>query len=64
MGGIGETVIAQALAHDEAVRDAFPEGIAWSTVGKETTSDFVDRMREVRWALGDEPGGKRRNSSV
>jgi WD40 repeat protein len=58
MGGIGKTVLAQALAQDEAVRDAFPDGIAWCTVGKESTSDFVDRMREVRRALGDEPGDK------
>jgi WD40 repeat protein len=58
MGGIGKTVLAQALAHDEAVRDAFPDGIAWSTVGKESTDDFVTRMREVRRALGDEPGDK------
>jgi WD40 repeat protein len=56
MGGIGKTVLAQALAKDEAVRDAFPDGIAWCTVGKETTNDFVPRMREVRRALGDEPG--------
>jgi WD40 repeat protein len=58
MGGIGKTVLAQALAHDEAVRDAFPDGIAWCTVGKESTADFVDRMREVRRALGEEPGDK------
>ena len=58
MGGIGKTVLAQALAHDEAVRDAFPDGIAWCTVGKERTNDFVTRMREVRRALGDEPGAK------
>jgi WD40 repeat protein len=58
MGGIGKTVLAQALAQDEAVRDAFPDGIAWCTVGKESTTDFVDRMREVRRALGDEPGDK------
>jgi WD40 repeat protein len=56
MGGIGKTVLAQAVAKDEAVRDAFPDGIAWCTVGKESTNDFVPRMREVRRALGDEPG--------
>jgi hypothetical protein len=58
MGGIGKTVLAQALAHDEVVRDAFPGGVAWCTVGKESTTDFVDRMREVRRALGEEPGDK------
>jgi hypothetical protein len=58
MGGICKTVLAQALADDDAVRDAFPDGVAWCTVGKESTSDFVTRMREVRRALGDEPGDK------
>jgi hypothetical protein len=58
MGGIGKTVLAQALAQNEAVRDAFPDGVAWCTVGRESTNDFVTRMREVRRALGEEPAAK------
>jgi len=26
MGGIGKTILAQALSHDEVVQQAFPEG--------------------------------------
>ena len=58
MGGIGKTILAQALSHDEVVQQAFPEGAIWSTVGKEPTYDLVTRMQEVRRALGDEPADK------
>jgi TIR domain/NB-ARC domain len=34
MGGIGKSVLAAALAHDSAVRQAFPDGIYWLTVGQ------------------------------
>jgi len=35
MGGIGKTVLAIALAHDEEVRRAFPDGIIWVTAGQQ-----------------------------
>ena len=35
MGGIGKTVLAAALAHDSEVRQAFPDGIYWLTIGQE-----------------------------
>jgi NB-ARC domain/TIR domain/WD domain, G-beta repeat/APAF-1 helical domain len=35
MGGIGKTVLAAALAHDSEVRQAFPDGIYWLTVGQQ-----------------------------
>ena len=54
MGGIGKTVLAQALCHDEVVQQAFPDGIIWVTVGKESTYDLVTRMREVGKALKDD----------
>jgi hypothetical protein len=34
MGGIGKTVLAAALAHDSEVRQAFPDGIYWLTMGQ------------------------------
>src|SRR5271166_706483 len=34
MGGIGKTVLAAALAHDSEVRQAFPDGIYWITIGQ------------------------------
>ena len=53
MGGIGKTVLAQALCHDEVVQQAFPDGIIWVAVGKEPSMDLA-RMREVGRALGDD----------
>jgi WD40 repeat protein len=53
MGGIGKTVLAQALCHDEVVQHAFPDGIIWITVGKEASMDLA-RMKEVGKALGDD----------
>ena len=34
MGGIGKTVLAAALAHDSEVRQVFPDGIYWLTIGQ------------------------------
>jgi predicted alpha/beta hydrolase family esterase len=33
MGGLGKNILAQALCHDEVVQQAFPDGVAWITVG-------------------------------
>ena len=54
MGGIGKTVLTIALCRDATVRDAFPDGIAWITIGREWDGDFVPRMREVAKALGED----------
>src|ERR1039457_6876206 len=40
MGGIGKTVLAQALSHDVATQLAFPDGIIWTTAGKEPIFDL------------------------
>lgn len=32
-GGFGKTTLAQALAFDDQVRTAFPEGVLWTTMG-------------------------------
>jgi WD40 repeat protein len=58
MGGIGKTILAQALGHDEVVQHAFPDGIAWTTAGTEIKYDLITRMQEVRRAVGDQPAGK------
>jgi WD40 repeat protein/cellulose biosynthesis protein BcsQ len=58
MGGIGKTVLAQALCHDEVVQQAFPDGIAWVTAGKELSSNLVSRMQDVRRVLGDNPSSE------
>jgi WD40 repeat protein len=54
MGGLGKTVLAQALCHDEIVQQAFPDGVIWVTVGKESTVDAVTRLRELGKALDDD----------
>jgi hypothetical protein len=36
MGEIGKTMLAQALCHDQVVQQAFPDGIIWITVRKES----------------------------
>src|SRR5436305_4137756 len=54
MGGIGKTVLATALCRDLVVQRAFPDGIAWITIGRVWDGDFVTRMREVARALGED----------
>ncbi|GIF17834.1 hypothetical protein Ate02nite_05640 [Paractinoplanes tereljensis] len=34
-GGFGKTTLARMVAHDPAVRAAFPDGVAWLTVGED-----------------------------
>jgi WD40 repeat protein len=55
MGGIGKTVLAQALFKDEVVREAFPDGLVWITVGREPTRDFAATLRQIAHALGAAP---------
>ena len=45
MGGIGKTVLASALAHDPEVRQAFPDGLYWLTVGQKTA--LLDLQAEL-----------------
>jgi DNA replication protein DnaC len=49
MGGIGKTVLAAALAHDTAVRAAFPDGIFWLTISQ--TPDLLSRQHQLAQAL-------------
>jgi hypothetical protein len=47
MGGIGKTVLAQALCQDEVVRHAYPDGIFWFTIGQESRLTFDQRIEAV-----------------
>ena len=47
MGGIGKTVLAAALCHDEVVQDAYPDGIFWFTIGRESRLRFDERVEAV-----------------
>jgi WD40 repeat protein len=56
MGGIGKTIMAQSLCHDEAIQQAFPDGVLWVTAGQEPVHNLRDRINEIRNALHDQPG--------
>jgi WD40 repeat protein len=47
MGGIGKTVLARALCRDQVVEDAYPDGIFWFTIGKESRQGFDQRIEGV-----------------
>ena len=50
MGGIGKSVLAAAIAYDEDVQKAFPDGAVWLTLGRQP--DIVAKQRELAGALG------------
>lgn len=53
-GGIGKTVLAQAVCQDEAVQDAFPDGVLWANIGRNPGSEHLcEQIRELAKALGD-----------
>jgi hypothetical protein len=53
MGGIGKSVLATALARDEQVRQAFPQGVLWVTLGQAPAITL--RQAQLAEALGDGP---------
>src|SRR6266436_4798463 len=58
MGGIGKTVLAQALCHDESVQAAFPDGIIWVKIGeKPSDADLINQMRETAKVLDKSTDG-------
>jgi hypothetical protein len=54
MGGIGKTVLAKALTQDEVVQQAFPDGIVWITVGRESNYDPVSTFHRIGRGLGED----------
>jgi WD40 repeat protein len=46
LGGIGKTVLANLLARDPVVQDAFPDGILWFNIGRTPTS-LARQLMEV-----------------
>ena len=53
MGGIGKSVLAASLARDEEVRQAFPDGVFWLTVGQNPS--LKNLQFELAQALGKSP---------
>src|SRR5664280_3491611 len=47
-GGFGKTTLARMLVHDPAVRDLFPDGIVWTTIGENVTGpDLAERVTNL-----------------
>jgi hypothetical protein len=69
MGGIGKTVLAAAFARDDDVRQRFPDGVFWITLGQ--TPHLVARQQQLAHALSgqkeaftDEQEGQARLSEL
>jgi WD40 repeat protein/nucleoside phosphorylase len=51
-GGYGKTTLAQALCRDTEIRQAFPDGIEWVTLGNALTmGDLVDKVKDLIYRL-------------
>ena len=58
MGGVGKTVLAQALCRDRDIQSAFPDGIIWIKVGeKPKDAALIHQMREAARVVGASPEG-------
>jgi len=56
-GGFGKTTLAAALSHDEAIIQAFDDGILWTTLGE--TPDLADALAKLHAGLtGERPAFK------
>ncbi|HET9646568.1 MAG TPA: TIR domain-containing protein, partial [Burkholderiaceae bacterium] len=54
-GGFGKTTLAAALCHDEAITDAFDDGVLWATLGQ--TPNIQGELTRLYAALtGERPG--------
>ncbi len=55
-GGYGKTTLARAVCHDDAVADAFHDGILWVTLG-EQPGDLAGKVEDLIVALTGSPSG-------
>jgi WD40 repeat protein len=51
MGGVGKTVVAADLCHSPEIRNAFPDGILWFTVGRQSELSSADLVQQMAQAL-------------
>jgi 1,2-phenylacetyl-CoA epoxidase catalytic subunit len=63
LGGIGKSVLAAALCRDDAIQNAFPDGIVWVTIGREP-GQLVEQMRLIGTRLGDDAAHYRSQSEA
>ena len=54
MGGVGKSITALALCHDSRVRGAFPHGIVWLTIGRQSGVSLSQRIEQVATALNQQ----------
>ena len=64
MGGIGKSVLAAAVARDEDVRQAFPDGVFWVALGQEPNvlslqTELARELGEEKPAFSEVGGGKK-----
>ena len=51
-GGFGKTTVARMLVHDPTVQQAFPDGIAWVTIGEDAQGpDLAAKLNDVTEAV-------------
>lgn len=55
MGGIGKTALAIALCHDKTIQAAFPDGVVWVHIGRES-GNLANQMKQIGHMLGDSLG--------
>ena len=54
MGGVGKTIVASSLCHDPRVRRAFPDGILWLTIGRQSGLSPSSLIQQMAQALNQE----------
>ena len=54
-GGFGKTVLAQALAHDDDIQDAFHDGVLWVTLGEKPS--LIKKLADLLKTLTGEQQG-------
>ncbi len=57
MGGIGKSIIANAIAHDEQIRSAFSDGVIWVTLGQNLSKDKIPEVQSQILKCFDESEG-------
>jgi predicted ATPase len=55
-GGYGKTTLALALCHDQEVKDAFPDGILWVTLG-DKPDNLIGKIEDLVYLLRRERPG-------
>ncbi|MEM6503377.1 MAG: NB-ARC domain-containing protein, partial [Cyanobacteria bacterium P01_C01_bin.89] len=51
LGGVGKSVLAAALTYTDEIRDRFPDGILWATLGQQP--DLLPLLGQWIYSLGD-----------